>query len=189
MPTLALHYASQPAELYDSIWKVNRCLNNKFLSAPKNGAIFILHVLRLLQLKQLSPPTSVAPSEAVAVCPQSWLTGCLSPRSRAVVPMDPQWIPHLHPVGPAALCLPVQREPIHLQGGLVRHWELLLHRVQPVHLQERVLQLHPSRAPGWTLVPYFLHSLVSDLSVNDDHSEAVVSGFISLTAIDLIWCT
>lgn len=62
--------------------------------------------------------------------------------------MDPQRIPHLHPAGQAALCLPDDGEPLHLQGGLVGQRQLLLHRIQPVHFQERFLQLHPAGASG-----------------------------------------
>lgn len=75
--------------------------------------------------------------------------------SRAVIPLDSQRIPHLHPAGQKALCLPDNRKPLYLQGGLFGQWQLLLHRFQSIYFQECFLQLHPSCPSEWTLVPHF----------------------------------
>lgn len=75
--------------------------------------------------------------------------------SRAVVPLDPQRIPHLHPAGQKALCLPDNGKPLYLQGGLFRQRQLLLHRFQFIYFQECFLQLHPPCPSEWTLVSHF----------------------------------
>lgn len=76
--------------------------------------------------------------------------------SRAVIPLDPQWIPDLHHTGQATFCLPDNRQPLYLEGGLLGQRKLLLHHLKPVYFQECLLQLHPPRASDWTLVPRFL---------------------------------
>lgn len=75
--------------------------------------------------------------------------------SQAVLQMDLQWVPYLHPTGQPPLCLPDNRKPIHLQGGVVRQRQLLLHRIKPLDFEECFLQLHPAAAPDWTLVLLF----------------------------------
>lgn len=90
--------------------------------------------------------------------------------SRAVIPLDPQRIPHLHPAGQKALCLPDNGQPLHLQGGLFGQWQLLLHRFQSIYFQECFLQLHPACPSEWTLVPDFQFSFcpVSCVSICRD---------------------
>lgn len=81
--------------------------------------------------------------------------------SWAVIPLDPQRIPHLHPAGQKALCLPDNWKPLYLQGGLFGQWQLLLHRFQSIYFQECFLQLHPPCPSEWTLVSYFHFSFLS----------------------------
>lgn len=76
-------------------------------SLPKNRAIFILHVFRWLKVNQLHAQSPRLYSELqlnVQGLTDRWrfvisLSLSLSPCSRAVIPMDSQWISHFHPAG------------------------------------------------------------------------------------------
>lgn len=159
MPLSWEHYKISTERSIDA-WIINP------LSLPKNRAIFILHVFRWLKVNQLHAQSPRLYSELrlnVQGLTDRWrFVISLSLCSRAVIPMDPQWISHFHPAGQAALCLPNNGEPLYLQSGLLGQWQLLLHRLQSVYFQERFLQLHPPGTSDWTLVSHF-HSLLQKI--------------------------